>query len=104
MSITPGTKLDRYEVRSMLGAGGMGEVYLAHDDQLHRSVALKLLLPEFTRDEERLRRFKQEAFAASALNHPNILTIYEIGSEGDIEFIATEFIDGLSLRELMARQ
>ncbi len=88
----------------MLGAGGMGEVYLAHDDQLHRPVALKLLLPEFTRDEEGLRRFKQEAFAASALNHPNILTIYEIGLEGDIEFIATEFIDGRSLRELMVRQ
>lgn len=104
MSIAPGTKLGRYEIRSMLGMGGMGEVYLAHDSQLHRPVALKLLLPEFTRDEERLRRFKQEAFAASALNHPNIFSIYEIGLEGDIEFIATEFIDGLSLRDLMARQ
>ena len=82
----------------------MGEVYLAHDTQLLRSVALKLLPPEFTLNEERLRRFKQEALAASALNHPNILTIHEIGSEGDTDFIVTEFIDGISLRELMAKQ
>ena len=81
----------------------MGEVYLAHDTQLLRSVALKLP-PEFTLNEERLRRFKQEALAASALNHPNILTIHEIGSEGDTDFIVTEFIDGISLRELMAKQ
>ena len=81
----------------------MGEVYLAHDTQLLRSVALKLLPPEFTLNEERLRRFKQ-ALAASALNHPNILTIHEIGSEGDTDFIVTEFIDGISLRELMAKQ
>ena len=104
MTVPSGTKLGRYEIRSLLGVGGMGEVYLAQDNQLRRPVALKLLLPEFTRDEERLRRFKQEAFAASALNHPNILTIYEIGLEGDTEFIATEFIDGTSLREFMTQQ
>src|SRR5712691_11617595 len=104
MSTPAGKRLGRYEIRSLLGVGGMGEVYLAQDTQLRRPVAFKLLPPEFTRDEERLRRFKQEAFAASALNHPNILTIYEIGSEDDTDFIATEFIDGLSLRDLMTKQ
>ncbi|MEP6707989.1 MAG: protein kinase [Pyrinomonadaceae bacterium] len=104
MSTPAGKRLGRYEIRSLLGVGGMGEVYLAQDNQLRRPVALKLLPPEFTRDEERLRRFKQEAFAASALNHPNILTIYEIGSEDDTDFIATEFIDGVSLRDFMAKQ
>ena len=79
MGVPSGTQLGRYEVRSLLGVGGMGEVYLAQDLQLRRLVALKLLPPQFTRDEERLRRFKQEAFAASSLNHPNIFTIFEIG-------------------------
>lgn len=103
MSVSAGNRLGRYEIRSLLGVGGMGEVYLAQDTQLRRLVALKLLPPEFTLNEERLNRFKQEAFAASALNHPNILTIYEIGTEDGIHFIATEFIDGLSLRERMAK-
>src|SRR5881296_3614587 len=101
MAVPAGKRLGRYEIRSLLGVGGMGEVYLAQDTQLRRPVALKLLPPELTRDEERLRRFKQEAFAASALNHPNILTIYEIGQEGDVHFIATEYIEGMSLRERM---
>jgi len=100
MSITSGTQLGRYEIRSLLGSGGMGQVYLAQDLQLRRLVALKLLPPQFTRDEERLRRFKQEAFAASSLNHPNIFTIFEIGQHGDTHFIATEYIDGQSLRQL----
>jgi serine/threonine protein kinase len=104
MSTPAGKRLGRYEIRSLLGVGGMGEVYLAQDSQLRRRVALKVLPPNFTLDEERLRRFKQEAFAASALNHPNILTIHEIGSEGDTDFIVSEFIDGVSLRELMAKQ
>ncbi|HET6668814.1 MAG TPA: protein kinase [Pyrinomonadaceae bacterium] len=90
-------------MRSLLGVGGMGEVYLAQDLQLRRSVALKLLPPQFTRDEERLRRFKQEAFAASSLNHPNLLTIFEIGQQGDTHFIATEYIDGRSLRQLITQ-
>ena len=81
----------------------MGEVYLAQDSQLRRPVALKLLPPEFTRDEDRLRRFKQEAFAASSLNHPNIFTIYEIGIDGDTHFIATEYIEGLSLRQSLGQ-
>jgi len=103
MSSPAGKRFGRYEIQSLLGVGGMGEVYLAQDTQLRRQVAVKVLPPQFTLDEERLRRFKQEAFAASALNHPNILTIHEIGSEGDTDFIVTEFIDGVSLRELMAR-
>ena len=104
MSTPAGKRLGRYEIRSLLGVGGMGEVYLAQDSQLRRQVALKVLPPKFTFDEERLRRFKQEALNASALNHPNILTIHEIGSEGNTDFIVTEFIDGISLRELIAKQ
>ena len=104
MPIPSGTQLGRYEVRSLLGVGGMGEVYLAQDMQLRRSVALKLLPPQFTLDGERLRRFKQEAFAASSLNHPNIVTIFEIGQQGDTHFIATEYIDGLSMRQLITQE
>src|SRR6266542_2977184 len=104
MAVPAGKHIGRYEVRSLLGVGGMGEVYLALDTQLRRLVALKLLPPEFTRDEERLRRFKQEAFAASGLNHPNIFTIFEVGHEGDIHFIVTEYIEGLSLRHRMDKE
>ena len=94
-----GTKLGRYEIRQKIGAGGMGEVFLAHDAQLDRHVALKVLLPEFCCDLERVQRFKLEARAASALNHPNIITIHEIDELGDKLFIATEFVDGETLRE-----
>jgi eukaryotic-like serine/threonine-protein kinase len=103
MPLNAGTRLGRYEVRTQIGAGGMGEVYLAQDLNLRRSVALKLLPAEYTQDEGRLRRFEQEACAASGLNHPNILTIHEIGAEGEAHFIATEFIDGESLRQRMTR-
>ncbi|HEU4875589.1 MAG TPA: tetratricopeptide repeat protein [Pyrinomonadaceae bacterium] len=96
-------RLGRYEISSLLGRGGMGEVYLAHDTQLNRPAALKIISPGFVRDENQLRRFRQEALATSALNHPNIITIYEIGSEGAVEFIATEFIEGVSLRERLVR-
>jgi serine/threonine protein kinase len=82
MTLAAGTHLGRYEVRSKIGEGGMGEVYLAQDTQLRRSVALKILPAEFTQSEERLRRFQQEAYAASALTHPNIITIHEIGKNG----------------------
>src|SRR5262245_23106082 len=92
-----GKRLGRYEISSMLGAGGMGEVYLAQDTQLRRPVALKLLPSDLTVNKDRLVRFEQEAYTASALNHPNILTIYEIGQVDDIRFIVTEFIDGLTL-------
>ncbi len=94
-----GTKLGRYEIGKKIGAGGMGEVYLAQDEQLDRKVALKVLLPEFCCDDERTERFKLEAKAASALNHPNIITIYEVGIEDERLFIATEFVDGVTLRE-----
>ncbi|MGA9770214.1 MAG: protein kinase [Blastocatellia bacterium] len=101
MAITSGTRIENYVILSPLGAGGMGEVYLAEDTRLHRKLALKLLSAEFTQDETRVKRFQQEARAASALNHPNIITIFEIGQADQRHFIATEFIDGQTLRDRM---
>ncbi|MEP6570383.1 MAG: protein kinase [Acidobacteriota bacterium] len=95
--------LSHYRIIKKLGAGGMGEVYLAEDTTLNRRVALKLLLAEYTQNEEHLRRFKLEARAVSALNHPNILTIHEVGEAQGHHFIATEFIDGDTLREYLKR-
>jgi serine/threonine protein kinase len=100
--IAPGTKLEHFQILSMLGAGGMGEVYLAQDLRLGRKVALKMLLPELTRDERDLRRFEHEAHATSALNHPNILTIYEFGQAEGLRFIVSEYVEGLTLRYKMA--
>ena len=94
---------ERYSIISFLGVGGMGEVYLAEDTKLGRKVALKTLPAEFTNDKERLRRFHHEARAASALNHPNLLTIHEIGSEAGAHFIAAEYIDGETLRKIIKR-
>jgi len=94
-----GQSIGHYQILSLLGAGGMGEVYLARDSRLGRKVALKLLPASFMQDGERVRRFKQEARAASALSHPNIITVYEIGQAGDLHYIAAEFIDGQTLRE-----
>jgi serine/threonine protein kinase len=91
--------LGSYQVQALLGAGGMGEVYLAEDTRLGRRLALKLLPAHLSGDKERLRRFQQEARAASSLNHPNILTIHEIGAADDRPFIATEFIEGETLRQ-----
>jgi serine/threonine-protein kinase len=102
--LAPGTKLGRYEIRSQLGAGGMGEVYLAEDTRLDRKVALKILPREVAADPDRMKRFVQEAKAASALNHPNIITIYEIDQTDATPFIATEFIEGSTLRERMRVQ
>jgi eukaryotic-like serine/threonine-protein kinase len=93
-----------YRIVKLLGAGGMGKVYLAHDERLNRPVAVKLLSPYQAAEEERIRRFRKEAFAASALNHPNILTIYEIGVFDEHNFIATEFIDGVTLRSRLGRR
>ena len=97
--LTPGTKLGRYEIRSKIAEGGMGEVYLALDTELNRTVAVKILHQAVVANDQRMRRFIQEAQAASALNHPHILTIHEIGSAGNSKFIATEFIDGDTLRK-----
>ncbi|MDQ3253524.1 MAG: serine/threonine-protein kinase, partial [Acidobacteriota bacterium] len=96
-----GQRIGHYKILNLLGAGGMGEVYLAEDASLGRRVAVKLLPAHFTTDHERVRRFQREARAVSALNHPNILTIYEIGQSDSTHFIATEFIDGVTLREHM---
>src|SRR5207249_11795870 len=90
-------------VLSLLGRGGMGVVCLAHDTSLGRKVALKLVRSDFTRNEERVGRFRQEARAASALNHPNILTIYEIGHDGSLHFMATEYVEGETLRQHLSR-
>ena len=97
-----GTSIGRYQVVRLIKRSGMGEVYLARDTHLPREVALKLLPLMFTGDERRLRRFILEAEAASSLNHPNILTIHEIGHIRDVHYIATEFVDGQTLRERLA--
>jgi serine/threonine protein kinase len=98
-TISPGIKLGHYEILSQLGAGGMGEVYLAHDTTLDRKVALKLLPTELASSADRMRRFVQEAKAAAALNHPNIAHVYEIGEHEGHHFIAMEFIEGTTLAD-----
>src|SRR5882762_4067415 len=103
MTITDGTKLGRYEIRSKIGEGGMGEVYLAQDTKLDRKVALKILPDQVAAHPDRMKRFVQEAKTASALNHPNIITIYEIEEIDSVNFIAIEFIDGETLRERMQK-
>jgi serine/threonine protein kinase len=99
-----GREIGAYKIIAPLGSGGMGEVYLAEDLRLNRRVALKLLPPYFASDDGRLGRFQREARAASGLNHPNILTIFEVGESEGVRFIATEFIDGQTLRQLIAQQ
>src|SRR5256714_2154634 len=102
-SASVGELIGHYRIESLIGIGGMGEVYLARDERLGRKVALKLLPARLTADETQLSRFKTEARAASALNHPNILTVYEIGAEGNRQFIAMEFIEGMTLRASLVR-
>src|SRR2546422_5615842 len=99
MTLSAGTHLGRYQIRSKIGEGGMGEVYLAEDARLHRKVALKILPIKVAADQNRLRRFEQEATAAAALSHPNIAHIYEIGEAEGVNFIAMEFVEGKTLRE-----
>ncbi len=97
--LSPDTSISQYRIVSKIGEGGMGEVYLAEDSRLHRKVALKTLPVEMAANHDRMRRFKQEATAAAALNHPNIAHIYEIGESGGTNFIAMEFVEGMTLRE-----
>lgn len=98
-----GKQFGAYQVISVLGIGGMGEVYLARDERLQRRLALKLLPPHFTRESERVRRFEREARVASSLNHPNIITIYDIGELASTYFIAAEYVEGRTLRQLIER-
>ena len=102
--LAAGKRVGRYEICSLIGKGGMGEVYLAEDARLHRKVALKVLPTDLVDNRERLYRFQQEAQAASALNHPNIITIYEIGETDDTHFIAAEFIEGETLHSRLSRE
>src|SRR5438132_375553 len=96
--LTSGTRLGPYEILSLLGAGGMGEVYRARDSRLGREVAIKVLPAALSADADRLRRFEQEARAAGMLNHPNILTIYDIGTHDGAPYIVAELLDGAELR------
>src|SRR6266487_5367890 len=104
MTIAAGTRLGRYEIRSKIGEGGMGEVYLAQDTKLDRKVALKMLPAEVASNRDRMERFIREAKSAAALNHPNIAHIYEIGDSEGTNFIAMEFVDGVTLREEIHRE
>src|SRR5918911_3005959 len=101
MPLDAGTCLGQYEIRSPLGAGGMGEVYLARDTRLERTVALKVLSPEVAHDNRQMGRFVQEAKAASALSHPNVAHIYEIDESGGTSFIAMEYVEGQALDHLI---
>ena len=101
MPLLSGAHLGPYEIEALLGMGGMGEVYRARDPRLGRSVAIKILPAEFSADNDRLRRFEREARSASALNHPNIVTIYDLGQHGATHYIAMELIEGKTLRELL---
>src|SRR3974390_2933290 len=99
MTLAPGPPLGKYETRSPLGAGGMGEVYRAHDKRLSRDVAIKVLPEYLTSDPDRLRRFEQEARATAALNHPNILAVFEMDTHGDVSYLVEELLEGETLRE-----
>src|SRR5205809_6450596 len=99
--LSAGANLSHYRIVSKLGAGGMGEVYLAEDTRLHRKAAIKILPVNVAAKKDRMRRFEQEATAAASLNHPNIAHIYEIGEDQGVNFIAMEFVEGKTLREKM---
>jgi eukaryotic-like serine/threonine-protein kinase len=102
MKIENGSIINQYKIISAIGKGGMGEVFLAQDTKLDRKVAIKFLNEEFSRDADKLNRFVQEAKAVSALNHPNILIVHEIGESADSNYIVTEFIEGRTLRESLS--
>src|SRR5512141_1494058 len=103
MAIAPGTRLGPYEVASLIGAGAMGEVYRARDARLARDVAIKVLPPSFAADAERLQRFETEARAAGALNHPNIVAVYDTGVADGVPYVVEELLDGETLRQVLAR-
>ncbi|HEY7574511.1 MAG TPA: serine/threonine-protein kinase, partial [Thermoanaerobaculia bacterium] len=102
MTLAAGTRLGPYEILSPLGAGGMGEVYRARDTRLGRDVAVKVLPAELSADAGRLRRFEKEAQSASSLNHPNIITVYDIGTAGATAYLAMELVNGVTLRQAVA--
>src|SRR5438105_14027667 len=99
MTIAAGTRLGRYEIRSQIGQGGMGEVYRAYDTTMHREVAIKVLPAALSTDKERLARFEQEAQTAGALNHPNVLVIYHIDTHDGSPYIVPELLEGETLRQ-----
>src|SRR6185503_13988034 len=101
MSVAPSTMLGPYEVKSLLGRGGMGEVYRGWDARLGRNVAIKILPTAFSADPDRLRRFEQEARAAAALNHPNIVAVFDVGTESGTPYVVSELLQGQSLRDLL---
>src|SRR6202043_623388 len=103
MNLASGTKLGPYEIASLLGAGGMGEVYRARDSRLKREVAIKVLPPALSADADRLRRFEQEALATAALNHPNILAVFDIGTQEGAPYLVSELLEGETLREQLRR-
>ncbi len=102
MALNPGTRLGAYEVLSAIGSGGMGEVYRAIDTRLNRTVALKIISGDAVADPDRRRRFLTEARAASALNHPNIITIHDIGEADGVSFLVMEFVAGRTLQEILS--
>src|SRR2546428_13549452 len=102
MTIPSGTCVGRYEIRSQVGAGGMGEVYRARDEKLNRDVAIKVLPAALSQDGDRLRRFEQEAQAAGALNHPNILAVYDVGTHDGAPYVVSELLEGESLKERLS--
>src|SRR5450759_3330305 len=103
MPLAPGTILGQYEIRAPLGAGGMGEVYRAHDTRLDREVAIKVLPESLTADPDRLRSFQQEARAAAALNDPNLLALYPMEPHDGVSYMVSELLDGETLRERLKR-
>src|SRR3984885_7300317 len=103
MPIPSGTKIGPYEIQAQIGAGGMGEVYRARDSRLGREVAIKILPESFATDAERLRRFEQESQAVAALNHPNILAIYDVGTRDASPYLVSELLEGESLRALLEK-
>ncbi|HSD72564.1 MAG TPA: protein kinase, partial [Thermoanaerobaculia bacterium] len=102
MSLAAGTRLGPYEILSPIGAGGMGEVYRARDSRLGRDAAIKVLPAALAADADRLKRFEKEARSASALNHPNIVTVYDLGTSDGVSWIAMERVEGDTLRTLLA--